>query len=817
MTEEKKVKKSAQPKARKKGEYSAENIRVLEGLEAVRKRPAMYIGSTGVNGLHHLVYEVVDNSIDESLAGYCTEVSVFIHSDESVTVVDDGRGIPVDLHPTEKIAAAEVVMTKLHAGGKFDKDSYKISGGLHGVGVSVVNALSEWLEVEIRREGKVYQQTYRRGAPQRPLEETGTTRSRGTKVTFKADPEIFEVTEYSFDVLSKRLRELSFLNKGLKIIIKDERDGKEHEFHYAGGIISFVEHLNSNKNPIHRKPIYIEREKDRIQIEIAMQYNDSYQEQIFSFANSINTTEGGTHLSGFKAALTRTINNYGASKGLFKDLKSNLSGDDVREGLTAVVNVRLPEPQFEGQTKTKLGNSEIKGIVESAVNEALSEFLEENPSVAKKVTQKCVYAATARDAARKARDLARRKGVLEVSNLPGKLADCSERDPALSEIHIVEGDSAGGSAKQGRDRRFQAILPLKGKILNVEKARFDKMLNSEEIKILITALGAGVGKDDFNIDKIRYHKIIIMTDADVDGAHIRTLLLTFFFRQMREAVERGYLYVAQPPLFRVKKGKEEQYVKNEGELEEILLQLGHKSLKVRSGKGDLQGKKLLTSLKHLVQMERNIKRLVRKGYNPYLVRAMRAAGLLEHEALKEKDELEKLINKISAYMDEHFEDVSLIDAVFEKDEEHNTNRVVCKIDHRGNREQNVIDTEFMKAPEIRAIRELRENLSVLGAAPYVLSHNGDTTELKSGEDVIEYVLKEGRKGMTINRYKGLGEMNPDQLWETTMDPATRTLLRVDVQDAVEADQTFNTLMGDQVEPRRQFIEKNALQVKNLDV
>jgi DNA gyrase subunit B len=815
--EKKKVEKGGKRRSAKKGDYSAENIRVLEGLEAVRKRPAMYIGSTGVDGLHHLVYEVVDNSIDESLAGFCTEVNVLIHSDESVTVVDDGRGIPVDMHPTEKVPAAEVVMTKLHAGGKFDKDSYKISGGLHGVGVSVVNALSEWLEVEIRRDGKVYQQIYDRGVPRHSLEKVGKTRSRGTKVTFKPDPGTFEVLEFNFDTLSKRLRELSFLNKGLKIRIRDERDGKEHEFHYAGGIISFVEHLNRNKNPIHKKPIFIERERDRIQIEIAMQYNDSYQEQIFSFANSINTKEGGTHLSGFKAALTRTINIYGSSKGLFKDLKSNLSGEDVREGLTAVINVRLPEPQFEGQTKTKLGNSDVKGIVESAVNEALGEFFEENPSVAKKVTLKCVYAASARDAARKARDLARRKGALEVSNLPGKLADCSERDPALSELYIVEGDSAGGSAKQGRDRRFQAILPLKGKILNVEKARFDKMLNSEEIKILITALGAGVGKDDFNIDKIRYHRIIIMTDADVDGAHIRTLLLTFFFRQMREAVERGYLYVAQPPLFRVKKGKEEQYVKNESELEEILLQLGHKSIKIHCKDGDVQGKKLLAALKQMVLVERNIRRLARKGYDPYFIRAMRAMGLLEKDMLKNKAKLEKLVNKMSAYLEKNFEHVTLMDARFEQDEEHNSNRVVCEIDNRGNLEVNSIDTELMKSPEIKEIRELRENLSAVGAAPYTLSHNGDRASLRSGEEVIEYVLREGKKGMSINRYKGLGEMNPGQLWDTTMDPATRTLLRVDVEDAVEADQTFTTLMGDQVEPRRQFIEENALQVKNLDV
>jgi DNA gyrase subunit B len=801
----------------KKRKYGAESIRVLEGLEAVRKRPAMYIGSTGFDGLHHLVYEVVDNSVDESLAGFCTEVNVFIHNDNSVTVVDDGRGIPVDMHPTEGVSAAEVVMTKLHAGGKFDKDSYKISGGLHGVGVSVVNALSEWLEVEIRREGKVYQQSYDRGVPRIPLEEVGKTRSRGTKVTFKPDPEIFEVLEFNFDTLSKRLRELSFLNKGLKITVKDERSGKEHEFRYAGGIVSFVEHLGRNKSPIHRKPIYVEKEREKVQIEIALQYNDSYQEQIFSFANSINTKEGGTHLSGFKAALTRTINSYGTQKGLFKDLKSTLSGDDVREGLTAVINVRIGEPQFEGQTKTKLGNSEVKGIVESAVNEALGEFFEENPTVAKKITQKCVSAATARDAARKARDLARRKGALEVSNLPGKLADCSERDPALSEIYIVEGDSAGGSAKQGRDRRFQAILPLKGKILNVEKARFEKMLNSDEIKILITALGAGVGADDFNIDKVRYHKIIIMTDADVDGAHIRTLLLTFFFRQMKEAIEKGYLYIAQPPLFRVKKGKEEQYVKNEKELEEILLEIGHSNLTLGAGEKTIKGKKLLNFLTQMVRLERNIQNLARKGYSHALIRALVRTGFVDTALLKNKEDLEAQINAVSAFLDERFEHVKLVDAKLTEDEEHNTHRVICQIDDQGDLVRSIIDTDLLKSPEIKAIRELSGSLGEFGKEAFALTHNGTESKVRGIDELIEYVLKEGRKGMYVQRYKGLGEMNPDQLWETTMDPATRTLLQVAVEDAVEAEHTFSTLMGDQVEPRRQFIEENALQVKNLDI
>ncbi len=799
------------------GEYSAKNIRVLEGLDAVRKRPAMYVGSTGPEGLHHLVYEVVDNSVDESLVGFCTLVSVVIHSDNSVTVSDNGRGIPVDIHKTEKVSAAEVVMTKLHAGGKFDKDSYKISGGLHGVGVSVVNALAEWLELEVRRGGKVYQQSFQRGKARGRVQEVGKTRSTGTKVTFKPDSQIFEILEFNFDTLSRRLRELSFLNKGLKITIEDERDGKRHEFCYKGGIVSFVEHLNRNKNPIHKKTVYMEREREGVQIEVALQYNDGYQEQIFSFANSINTSEGGTHLSGFKAALTRTINSYGASHGLLKDLRANLSGDDVREGLTAVVNVRVPEPQFEGQTKTKLGNSEVKGIVEAAVNEALGEFFEENPPVGRRIVQKCANAAIAREAARKARDLARRKGALEITNLPGKLADCTERDPARSELYIVEGDSAGGSAKQGRDRRFQAILPIKGKILNVEKARLDKMLNSDEIRILITALGAGVGENDFNIEKIRYHKVIIMTDADVDGAHIRTLLLTFFFRQMRAAIERGYFYIAQPPLFRVKKGKDERYVKNERELEARLLELGQKELRLHAGNTVVKGPRFLTYLKQMVQMERNIQRLARMGYEPSLVRAMIRTSFLEKSLLREKRVLEEALNKINVFLSSYFRHITLVDARLEEDEEHNSHRVVCEMDKQGDRIRATIDTEMMKSPEFKENRALIKNLGDLGRPPYIISHNSERVELRGSEEVIDFVLKQGRKGLGIQRYKGLGEMNPSQLWETTMNPSTRSLLQVAVEDAVEADQMFTILMGDHVEPRRQFIEENALEVKNLDI
>jgi DNA gyrase subunit B len=776
----------------------------------------MYIGSTGVAGLHHLVYEVVDNAVDEHLAGHGSDVSVVVHPDNSVTVTDNGRGIPVDLHPTEKISGAEVALTKLHAGGKFDKASYKISGGLHGVGVSVVNALSEWLEVEIRRAGKVYQQSYRRGKPVAPLAEVGKTRSTGTKVTFLADKEIFEVAEYSFDTLSKRLRELSFLNKGLRILLEDERDGKKHEFHYKGGIVEFVEHLNRNKEPLH-KPIAIERERDGIQVEVALQYNDGYQEQIFTYANSINTTEGGTHLSGFKAALTRTINAYGSAKGLFKDLPGQLSGDDVREGLTCVINVRIPEPQFEGQTKAKLGNSEVKGIVESAVNEALSEFFEENPAVARKIVLKCANSAIAREAARKARDLARRKGALEVSNLPGKLADCSERDPALSELYLVEGESAGGSAKQGRDRRYQAILPLKGKILNVEKARFDRMLGHEEIRVLITALGAGIGAEDFNPEKIRYHKIIIMTDADVDGAHIRTLLLTFFYRHMPAVIERKYLYLAQPPLFKYKKGQEEQYVKNEQEMEKILLKLGQRDLVLRAGAETVKGERLIALLQQFGTIERSLQRLKRRGYDPDLMRALVRTGFLDESPLRKKGTLEKAINGASAFLDRYLKHVTLVDARLEEDEEHNAFRVVCEVDNRGNKSSCTISTELLRGPEFREIRTVLEALPALGESPWTVTQGGVESTVRGGEELIEHVLAAGRKGMSIQRYKGLGEMNPGQLWETTMNPAGRTLLQVAVEDAVEADQMFTVLMGDQVEPRRQFIEAHALDVKNLDV
>ncbi len=788
-------------------EYGADNIKVLEGLSAVRKRPAMYIGSTSSAGLHHLVYEIVDNSIDEALAGYCNEVSVTINTDGSITVVDNGRGIPTDIMPNEGKSAAEVVLTVLHAGGKFDNDSYKVSGGLHGVGVSVVNALSRWLELEIRRDGKVFRQSYRRGDAQAPLEMVGVTKKRGTKITFMPDEEIFETTEFSFDILSQRIREMAFLNAGVRIKISDERgDGKSHEFHYEGGINSFVEYLNRNKAVVNPKPMYFKGEKGGVEMEVSMQYNDSYDEKIYAFANNINTHEGGTHLAGFKAALTRTMNSYATANNLLKNEKVTVSGDDLREGLTCVISVKIPQPQFEGQTKTKLGNSEVKGYVESLLNERLAVYLEENPKIAKDILNKSIEAARAREAARKARDLTRRKGALDMGGLPGKLADCQEKDPALCELYLVEGDSAGGSAKQGRDRKNMAILPLKGKILNVEKARFDKMISSQEIRTLITALGTGIGKDDFNIAKLRYHRIIVMTDADVDGQHILTLLLTFFYRNMRELIERGHLYIAQPPLYKVKRGKREQYLRDEHAMQEFLLEEGSEELTLRLEKGDrtYNGKQIIPVIKQFIENRAIFNKVVKKGISPELlsivIRSNVPSGLEEMAQILPYLEGMKLLAEGSEYEIEE-------------------QRIAFKI---GNI-RSIIDHQTLSVLSTREYELLVDNHrriveTMADSRAFVQQDGGKVLfETTNHQELLGFFLENAKKGLAIQRYKGLGEMNPEQLWETTMNPENRVLLQVKIEDVVESDEIFTILMGDQVEPRRDFIEKNALNVVNLDI
>jgi DNA gyrase subunit B len=801
--------------------YGAEDIKVLEGLEAVRKRPAMYIGSTGIDGLHHLVYEVVDNSVDEAMAGFCDKIEVMLHVDGSVTVIDNGRGIPTEMHPAQKRSAAEVVLTVLHAGGKFDNEAYKVSGGLHGVGVSVVNALSEWLEVEIKREGAVYQQRYERGKPTAPLAMTGKTTKRGTKVTFKADSQIFEVTEHSFDVLGQRLRELAFLNKGLSITLADERADKQQVFAYKGGIVSFVEHLNENKSPLHR-PIYITRERNALILEVALQYNDSYSENLFSFANNINTREGGTHLIGFKAALTRTVNNYASSHNLLKG--ETITGDDVREGLTAVISVKLPQPQFEGQTKSKLGNTEVKGIVETVVNEALGEYLEENPPIARKIIEKSLNAARAREAARKAKDLIRRKNALDSSALPGKLADCQERDPALSELFLVEGDSAGGSAKQGRDRKNQAILPLKGKILNVEKARFDKMISSEEIRVLITALGTGIGTEDFNASKARYHKIIIMTDADVDGAHIRTLLLTFLYRQMRELIERGYVYIAQPPLYKIKKGKQERYIKHDDALRTFLLDAVVEEIEVGADGGDrwLSGRALAALLKKLTAYEGLLRHFARKQVPAELLEALVLQEGLTREVLRNVARLRRVADGVSARL-QGFPNLAA-EVEIAPDEEHKGHQLVCRYLASGLRHTLVVDDAFVVSAEFRELLTVSPPAIGLGRPPYRFREQaadtgtaGPESSAATASALLAGVVEHAKQGVAIQRYKGLGEMNPEQLWVTTMDPEHRTLLQVNAGDMVAADEMFTVLMGDEVEPRRAFIERHAREVKNLDI
>ncbi len=815
-------------------DYSADKIKVLEGLEAVRKRPAMYIGSTGAAGLHHLVYEIVDNSIDEALGGFCDQINVTIHIDGSVTVVDNGRGIPVDLHESGK-SAAEVVLTVLHAGGKFDNNSYKVSGGLHGVGLSVVNALSENLEVEIWRNNQVYRQTYERGRPTSALETTGTTKRRGTKVTFSPDVQVFETTSFSFDTLAQRLRELAFLNGGVVVTLEDERDGKSHRFHYEGGIISFVMHLNTNKAAVNEKPIYMVGDRDGIAAELALQWNDTYAETTYSFANNINTHEGGTHLSGFRSALTRTINAYAAKNNLAKDLKESITGDDIREGLTAVISVKIPNPQFEGQTKTKLGNTEVKGIVEAILNEKLGAYLEENPAVAKRIVGKAIDAARAREAARKARDLVRRKGALDGSSLPGKLADCQERDPAQSELYIVEGESAGGSAKQGRDRRFQAILPLKGKILNVEKARFDKMIGSDEIRTLIAALGCGIGADDFDLGKLRYHRIIIMTDADVDGSHIRTLLLTFLYRQLPAVIDSGYVYIAQPPLFRVKRGKSETYIKNERELDEYLIRRSVESrvVRVEASGAVISGPALEKLLQRVIAEQKLLHTIERRGQNRSIVEALVAKGM-DRESFADREALE-------AFAEAHTGPTCTI--AVQQDEEHNGFLLQIEDRSTGYPRTHTLGVDFVASVEYRTLLANRRDMPIVTGAVIVTTaqavpdesaiEDGPSDEaaprpptatsareevrLGSVDELVDYFIVAGKKGVAINRYKGLGEMNPEQLWQTTMDPSIRTLLQVRAEDHTEADLMFTTLMGDQVEPRRKFIEDHALDVKNLDV
>lgn len=795
MKQGKPLQKSQETDTQKNKTYDATTIQVLEGIQAVRMRPAMYIGDTSSRGLHHLVFEVVDNSVDEGLAGFCTNISVVIHLDNSLSVTDNGRGIPVDIHKTEKKPAVEVVLTTLHAGGKFDHRVYKVAGGLHGVGVSVVNALSEWLEVEIRRGGKIYHQRYKQGKPISKLMTVGKASSTGSKVSFRPDSSIFHSIDFSFDILAQRLRELAFLNKGLKIILKDERIDKEAVFEFKGGITSFVEYLNKNKHPLHRKVIYFGKTRDNVILEVALQYNDGYAETIFSFANNINTVDGGTHLSGFKSALTRAINQYAKNRNLIKEGGRSISGEDVREGLTAVINVQLPNPQFEGQTKARLGSSEIEGITASACFEAFTAYFEENPSVANKIIEKVILASRARDAARKARELTRRKSALEGASLPGKLADCSERDPALCELYIVEGDSAGGSAKMGRDRKFQAILPIKGKILNVEKARLDKILNNDEIRTIITALGTGVS-EEFDISKLRYNKIIIMADSDIDGSHIRTLLLTFFYRQMRKLTEEGHIYIAQAPLFRIKRGSREEYIQTEKEMNNLLLDIGCQDLtliKIK-GKTKFNIKQFKDTLNYLVSLQKIERILEKKGVN-----------FIEYFNSRHRKTKKLPIYQVRVEHDYRYiysdQELTRLNADLGKDKE----------------------LEIIELFEAADIIEIEKGLNKIGLdiEDYYVEDKPrfkiDKNEFKSLKEMFNFVLREARQGMTIQRYKGLGEMNPEQLWETTMDPLHRTLLRVNLEDVVEADKIFTVLMGDEVAPRREFIESFAHQVKNLDI
>ena len=801
--------------------YDSSSIKVLEGLEAVRLRPAMYIGSTGENGLHHLVYEVVDNSVDEALAGICDRIEVTIHLDNSVTVLDNGRGIPTGIMPEEGVSAAEVVMTKLHAGGKFDSKSYKVSGGLHGVGVSCVNALSEKLHLEIWNKTFTWEQDYEKGVPQGPLQQTGKAgKKTGTKITFKPDATIMDVVEFNYDTLAQRLRELAFLNKGLTITLTDERaePAKQHEFHYSGGIAEFIRHLNKGKAVLHEKPIYIEGERELpnggvLTMEVALQYNDGYSESIFSFANNINTVDGGSHLSGFRSALTRTINAYGQQAGLFKDVKENLTGDDVREGLTAVVSVKLPQPQFEGQTKGKL-NSDIQGFIVQLVNEKLGEHFDKNPAVMRKIVSKAIDAARAREAARKARDLTRRKGAMDSGGLPGKLSDCQEKDPERCELFLVEGESAGGTAKSGRDRRYQAILPLKGKILNVEKARYDKMLGHEEIRSMITAIGTGIGLTDFDAAKLRYHKVIIMTDADVDGSHIRTLLLTFFFRHMQELIKRGHVYIAQPPLYLIKKGKTQKYIKDDKEFTREILRRATENLAVEIDSAApvptrLEGSELRAFLISLDEFQQIFRRMERRVRDARVVEALANINFkLDTKAdFQEKSNLEPVVAALTA---------AKVTARIEREEEHEAWKVMYQDPMNAERG---ITIDLALQPEFRRMRTIARQVSKFNRPPFKIVKEGKAeAETKTGwRDLLEQVKSEGMREVSIQRYKGLGEMNAEQLWATTMNAETRTLLKVDLHDLAETETIFSTLMCEDVESRRKFIEENALDVRNLDV